>query len=762
MDVAMNRVLVVSVQFLLILCALSVAKKGKSLIDEVDDLKEFKKLLRTKTNLLVIYAKSGNAASKSMSLFESVAEEVKGKGTLAFVDCSDAKKLCKNLKATPSPLELRHYKDGDFNKNYDRKMVQKSLVNFMLDPTGDIPWEEEPDAGDVLHFDSPQAFQKTLRKDKKPMLVMFYAPWCGFCKRLKPDYSAAATELKGEVNMVGIDVDKPHMMALRTEFNITGFPTLYYFENGEMKYKYGGENNKEGLIKWLRNPGPPEEPKPESTWEDEAPEITHLHDDTFANFLATHSSVLVMFYAPWCGHCKKMKPEYQEAAQTLQTENIDGVLAAVDSTVDKQLGDEFKVQGFPTVKYFKDGEFQFDFNERTADKIVEFMKDPKEPPPPPPPEASWEDMPSEVTHLTDETFKSFLKKKKHALIMFYAPWCGHCKKAKPEFMQAAEKLKDDTKVALCAIDCTVQKASCAAHDVNGYPTFKYFNYGKNSQKYMGGREEADFIKFMRDPLNTDPEPSKPPAPSQEEHWNDVAGYENIHFLGEATFDTFIQEHSSVLVMFYAPWCGHCKAMKPAYSEAATKLKEEGFPGVIAAVDATVDNAVSSKYEVRGFPTLKYFKDGKLAFDYGFPRTTEALIAFMKDPKEPPPPPKPEAAWSTVQSNVKHLTGTDFSDFTAAKQAVLVMFYAPWCGHCKKSKPAYQAAADKLADDSKAFAAVDCTGTENKELCEKEGVQGFPTIKLYVKGKFLTEYNGDRTEEEFYKFVLNAPAPKEEL
>ncbi|WAR04249.1 PDIA5-like protein [Mya arenaria] len=535
------------------LCALSVAKKGKSLIDEVDDLKEFKKLLR-------------NAASKSMSLFESVAEE--------------------------------------------------SLVNFMLDPTGDIPWEEEPDAGDVLHFDSPQ--------------------------RLKPDYSAAATELKGEVNMVGIDVDKPHMMALRTEFNITGFPTLYYFENGEMKYKYGGENNKEGLIKWLRNPGPPEEPKPESTWEDEAPEITHLHDDTFANFLATHSSVLVI-----------------------------------------------------------DGEFQFDFNERTADKIVEFMKDPKEPPPPPPPEASWEDMPSEVTHLTDETFKSFLKKKKHALIMFYAPWCGHCKKAKPEFMQAAEKLKDDTK-----------KASCAAHDVNGYPTFKYFNYGKNSQKYMGGREEADFIKFMRDPLNTDPEPSKPPAPSQEEHWNDVAGYENIHFLGEATFDTFIQEHSSVLVMFYAP--------------------------------------------------LKYFKDGKLAFDYGFPRTTEALIAFMKDPKEPPPPPKPEAAWSTVQSNVKHLTGTDFSDFTAAKQAVLVMFYAPWCGHCKKSKPAYQAAADKLADDSKAFAAVDCTGTENKELCEKEGVQGFPTIKLYVKGKFLTEYNGDRTEEEFYKFVLNAPAPKEEL
>ena len=46
---------------------------------------------------------------------------------------------------------------------------------------------------------------------------------------------------------------------------------------------------------------------------------------------------------------------------------------------------------------------------------------PKEPPPPPPPEASWEDVQSEVSHLSDDTYKSFLKKKKHTLVMFYAP-----------------------------------------------------------------------------------------------------------------------------------------------------------------------------------------------------------------------------------------------------------------------------------------------------------------------------------------------------
>lgn len=49
-----------------------------------------------------------------------------------------------------------------------------------------------------------------------------------------------------------------------------------------------------------------------------------------------------------------------------------------------------------------------------------------------------------------------------------------------------------------------------------------------------------------------------------------------------------------------------------------------------------------------------------------------------------------------------------------------------------------------------------------DLCDKEDVKGFPTIKLYVKGRYLTEYSGGRTEEEFYQFIINAPVAKEEL
>ncbi|XP_021377087.1 protein disulfide-isomerase A5-like [Mizuhopecten yessoensis] len=497
------------------------AKNTKGgLITEVDDPKEFKKLLRTKTNLLVIFAKSEKAVSNSMPLFNDVATEMKGKATLAFVDCSESKKLCKNQKASPKPMELKHFKDGSFNKEYDRKMAKKSMVNFLLDPTGDIPWEEEPDAGDVLHPDTPQSFNKLLKKEKGPMLVMFYAPWC-----------------------------------------------------------------------------------------------------------------------------------------------------------------------------------------------------------------------------------------------------GHCKKAKPEFMQAAAKLKDDSKVLLAAIDCTVHSSSCTAHEVTGYPTFKYFKYGKSPQNYMGGREEADFVNFMSDPQNPGASPPAPAVETPAQQWAEVVGMENLRFLTTDSFDGFMKEHSSVLVMFYAPWCGHCKAMKPAYGEAAAILNGQEIDGVLAAVDATLEPNLASKFGVKGYPALKYFKDGKEAFDYKMGRTTDNLVSFMKNPssKEPEPPAE-EESWSSVPSGVKHLTDDNFSSAMAKLDTALVMFYAPWCGHCKKAKPAYQAAADQLekVDKSRGLCAVDCTVAH--DTCEKEKVEGFPTFKLYVKGEYLIEYNGGRAEEEFLKYILNAPSAnsKDEL
>lgn len=610
----------------------SCTKKGTlGLIEDITDFKDLKKLLRTKTNVLILFTKSGKDAVEITKVFTDVAEEVRGQATLCYVDCtSEAKKLCKKLKVLPEPFVLKHYRNGEFNKDYDRKDTVVSMVNFLKDPTGDIPWDEDTSLNDIVHVPDTLSFAKLLRKESRPLLMMFYAPWCGFCNRLKPQYAEAASELKGQSILAAMDVNKPENSVLRQQFNITGFPTLMYFEHGNLKYKYEGENTKEGLVKFMKNPEKPLEKPTEEEWSEVESDVVHITAASFKNDIIKDPSVLVMFYAPWCGHCKAMKPEYVDAAAKMKEKEIKGILAAVDATKESPLATQFNIKGYPTVKYFKNGEFAFDVNFRTADKIIEFMNDPKEQPPPPPPELPWSETESEVHHLETETFKTLLKRKKHALVMFYAPWCGHCKKAKPEFVKSAEYFKDDSRVAFAAVDCTTQQQVCSQYGVKGYPTLKYFSYLKHEKAYEGGRTEADFIAFMKDPQNPDAG-MPPPPPSPEDQWAEVDQAKSLHHLTESKFDPFLEKQDSVLVMFYAPWCGHCNAMKPAYAEAASLLKVNKVQGVLATVDATIERGLQAKFEVKGFPTLKYFRNGKFVADYSKQRTVDDLVSFMKNP-----------------------------------------------------------------------------------------------------------------------------------
>ncbi|KAK2570032.1 Protein disulfide-isomerase A5 [Acropora cervicornis] len=665
----------------------------RSSIIEINDVKSFKKIQRTHTNLLVIFAQSDNDASSKFEVLVQAAEEIKGKGTIGYINCGgtkDSKKLCKKLKVSPNPVVLKHYKDGDFNKDFDRKHTLKSVLNFLNDPTGEMPWEEEDG--------------------------------CGFCKKLKPDFALAATELKREAVMAGMDVDTYEGYPVREKYNITGFPTLIYFENGEEKYRYQGKYDRDSIVDWMRNPSPSAPPrKEEDEWKDEPSDVVHLSDGTFDDFVISNPSVLVMFYAPWCGHCKAMKPAYTEAAQTMKEQQIPGVLAAVDATKEQEIGKRYKIEGFPTVKYFKDGEVAFDMIERMADKIVGFMKDPKEPPPPPPPERDWSEIPSEVVHLTTDTFKGFVKKKKHVLVMFYAPWCGHCKKAKPEFMDAAKHDAENSKIAYAAVDCTVQTSVCNQYDVNGYPTFRYFNYGKKDFKYMGGREAKDFMQFMENPREG------PPPPPPEPQWSDVPSH--VHHLTDDNFDEFMEEHDSVLVMFYAPWCGHCKAMKPDYMDAAEELANRNARGVLTAVDCTKQKSLAKKFEIGGFPTRVLHQE------YRKSRTKEDIVDFMlisvaeTAEAKPAKPDKPaELPWSEEDSNVFHLTENTFDEFIQTHSSALVMFYAPWCPHCKKVKPEYSKVAKQVNIENKAegaLGAVDCT--LEKELCAKQEIRGYPSL-----------------------------------
>ena len=78
-----------------------------------------------------------------------------------------------------------------------------------------------------------------------------------------------------------------------------------------------------------------------------------LTDANFDEEIAKHDNLLVEFYAPWCGHCKKLVPEFIAAAEVLVKNDPPLFLAKVDATVETATAEKYGIQGFPTLFFFK-------------------------------------------------------------------------------------------------------------------------------------------------------------------------------------------------------------------------------------------------------------------------------------------------------------------------------------------------------------------------------------------------------------------------
>eukprot|EP00904_Undaria_pinnatifida_P007296 jgi/Undpi1/3697/HiC_scaffold_16.g07067.m1 len=254
-------------------------------------------------------------------------------------------------------------------------------------------------------------------------------------------------------------------------------------------------------------------------------DVVQVNDMNFKDTVLKSDGVwLVEFYAPWCGHCKNLKADWEKSASALK--GVVGV-AAVDATESKALASKYGVQGFPTIKVFgADKRNPTDYKgERTATAIVtggmaaardlvksrqggaKKAKDTK-------PEKRGADKKQDtgskkkargggnaVVELTENNFEDMVMKSDEMwLVEFFAPWCGHCQKLAPEWESAAGQLSGS--VNLGAVDATQAQGLAQKYGVQGYPTIKAFPAGKKRgpQDYNGPREAPGIVEYATEML----------------------------------------------------------------------------------------------------------------------------------------------------------------------------------------------------------------------------------------------------------------------
>nr|XP_022293558.1 thioredoxin domain-containing protein 5-like [Crassostrea virginica] len=364
-------------------------------------------------------------------------------------------------------------------------------------------------------------------------------------------------------------------------------------------------------------------------------------------------------------------------------------------------------------------------------------------------------------NYNSETFDAALEDSK-LFVMFYAPWCGHCKRLSPTWNELAKLYNPliDQTLLIGQVDCTVETALCAKNEITGYPTLKFF-HNKYSEvvRYKSARDLQSLQSFIEEQLSNAPEQSDPK--------NVPTG--GLFDLTDDSFPKHI-ETGSHFIKFYAPWCGHCKRLAPTWEDLAMQYLDQEDVSV-AKVDCTVHRATCDSYGVRSYPTLLFFRNGEKVDEYQKGRSLEELQNYMDiqlavknvnadrtDEKIPENVPNQQA-----EENLAAVFELEADTFTAgiSEGLAFVEFFAPWCGHCKRLAPTWEDLSREMSRyPVVTIAKVDCT--INTNVCKDNGVRGYPTLILFKNGQKVTEYTGSRDLGDLVEFMLEHIQRHDEL
>lgn len=416
-----------------------------------------------------------------------------------------------------------------------------------------------------------------------------------------------------------------------------------------------------------------------------------------------------------CGHCKRLKPEFAKAAELLKNDDPPIALAKVDCTeAGKDTCSRFSVSGYPTLKIFKNGEVSQEYNgPREASGIVKYMR--------------AQVGPASRDILTVEQMEAFLKVNEAAVVGFFEKESD----LKGVFTQYADKFREKLRFAHSSAKAVLEKYG----ETDAILLFR--------APQLANKFEPDFVKFE--------------GKGREQLTDFVK--ENIHGLaGHRTRESSTEFKNPLIVAYYA--VDYAKNPKGTnyWRNRILKVAKEFVGKATFAVSSKDDfqhELNEYGYDYTGEKPVILARDAKnqkhIMKDEFSVENLQKFTTDLLDGKLEPYV-KSEPIPESNDAGVKVAVGKNFEDVVYNNDKdVLIEFYAPWCGHCKKLAPVFDELGDKLKDEDVEIVKMDATANDVPPGFD---VRGFPTLFWLPKDSKTSpqRYEGGREVDDFIQYI----------
>jgi protein disulfide-isomerase A1 len=415
-------------------------------------------------------------------------------------------------------------------------------------------------------------------------------------------------------------------------------------------------------------------------------------DANLQGLIDENEFLMVEFYAPWCGHCKALTPEYASAAATLVENEVPVKLVKVDATEHTEAAEQYEVQGYPTIKWFNSGKASEFNGGRTADEIVQWI--------------TKKTGPAAIPVETVEDAKALVDKNPIVAFGFFATLTDA---EALRFSEAADVSENTFLI-------TDKPEVAAEYGVEMPSVVVYTDFDEKKFVYSGDFTTDDIALFVAGsslPLVT--EFSEETAPKI------FGGDIKSHCL-------FFQKFSD------ETWAGHLEQFTGA---------AKAYKGKALFITLDVDKEDNGRIlEFFGIdeaqtPTYRIINvEGEMA-KFAPPNndvTTEAISGFVAsylDGTLKPHLNSEEVPEDWDATPVKTLVGKNFVEVALdPTKDVFVEFYAPWCGHCKALAPVWDQLGEAFESSGVVLGKMDSTAND----VEAVTVESFPTLFLFPKGE----------------------------